>query len=240
MDYVVNLEQFYGPLDLLLYLVEKSEMNIYDIPIAVITDQYLEYITDSGRIDLDQIGDFLVMASYLLSLKSRMLLPGRAEQADEGEEEEIVDPRAELANRLIAYKQVKQAAELLAQRLNEDYPRAFFRRGTAEEMAGAGEMAASPQTLLRAYLRLLEDDTDIEGYRIPREDVNVAWKMEEIMERLQAVGESDFTTLCGAYRRRREFLAGFLAILELIRLNRIEAMQDTRFGEIKLRVREMP
>jgi segregation and condensation protein A len=80
---VVNLEQFYGPLDLLLYLVEKNEMNIYDIPITIITDQYMDYITDSSNIDLDQIGDFLMMASYLLSLKARMLLPSNPDEEEE-------------------------------------------------------------------------------------------------------------------------------------------------------------
>lgn len=235
MDYVVNLEHFYGPLDLLLYLVEKNEMNIYDIPIAIITDQYMDYITGSGNIDLDQIGDFLMMASYLLSLKARMLLPGKPDE----EEEEESDLRQDLVSKLIAYKRFKKAAELLALRLNEDYPRPFYRHGQVEMIEPAKEIAASVQSLLRAYLRLLNGDVDLAGYDIPLGDVNVAAKIEEIMQHLQFAGQSSFRDLIAGYKQRREILAGFLAILELIRMSRIEAVQETRFGEILLKVREI-
>lgn len=235
MDYVVNLEHFYGPLDLLLYLVEKNEMNIYDIPIAIITDQYMDYITGSGNIDLDQIGDFLMMASYLLSLKARMLLPGKPDE----EEEEEADLRQDLVSKLIAYKRFKKAAELLALRLNEDYPRPFFRLGQAEMIQPAKEVTASVQSLLKAYLRLLDGEVDWAGYDIPLGDVNVAAKIEEIMQHLQFAGKSSFQDLIAGYKQRREILAGFLAILELIRMSRIEAVQETRFGEILLKVREI-
>ncbi len=234
MDYVVNLEQFYGPLDLLLYLVEKNEMNIYDISITIITDQYMDYITDSSNIDLDQIGDFLMMASYLLSLKARMLLPARPDE----EEEEEVDPRGDLVTKLIAYKRYKKAAELLALRLDEDYPRSFFRHGQLETIEPHKELAVSLQSLFKAYLKLFESDIDIDRYNIPRGDVNVNLKMDEIMQHLRIVKKVNFQSLCGAYKQKREVLASFLAILELIRLNQIEAIQDNRFGEIILRLRE--
>ncbi len=236
MDYVVNLEHFYGPLDLLLYLVEKNEMNIYDIPIAIITDQYMDYITGSGNIDLDQIGDFLMMASYLLSLKARLLLPGKPEEA----EEEEVDPREELISKLLAYKRYKKAAGLLALRLNEDYPRPFYRHGQVDLIEPAKEITASVQSLLKAYLHLLDGGVDPAGYDVPRGDVNVAEKMEEIIQHLQCVGKASFGELFAGYKLRREILAGFLAILELIRMSRIEAVQQTRFGEILLKMREIP
>ena len=235
MDYVVNLEQFYGPLDLLLYLVEKNEMNIYDISITSITDQYVEYIDGSELIDLDQIGDFLMMVSYLLSLKARMLLPGGAPDEEEAAE---LDPREELIHKLLAYKRFKKVAELLMVRLNDDYPRAFFRHGQTD-MLSRLEIAASPQSLLKAYWRLFDNGLVTDGYEIPTGDVNVAHKMEEIMQRLQLIKESSFQELCGAVKQRREILANFLAVLELIRLNQVEAIQDRRFGEIMLRVREM-
>jgi len=235
VDYVVNLEQFYGPLDLLLYLVEKNEMNIYDIPITAITDQYMQYITGSGNIDLDQIGDFLMMASYLLSLKARMLLPVTLNET----EEEELDPREDLMHKLIAYKRYKKAAELLALRLDEDYPRPFFRHGQMEIIEPHKELAVSLPSLFKAYIKLFHSDIDFDSYNIPRENVNVSLKMDEIMQHLQMVGQSNFQMLCGAYKQRREILAGFLAILELIRLNRIEAIQDIRFGQIILKIREM-
>jgi segregation and condensation protein A len=235
MAYVVNLEQFYGPLDLLLYLVEKNEMNIYDISIALITDQYIAFIAGSEFVDLDQIGDFLMMASYLLSLKSRMLLPGANTEEDEAEP----DPREELIHKLIAYKRFKKAAELLTMRLDYDYPRAYFRHGQVDLPGSQMEMAAVPQTLFKAYLRLIDKNITIAGYEIPMGDVNVANKMDEIMQRLQNGKIVSFQELCSTAKQRREILANFLAILELIRQNRVEAVQDRRFGEIKLRVREM-
>ncbi len=235
MDYVVNLEQFYGPLDLLLYLVEKNEMNIYDIPITLITDQYMEFITDSNNIHLDQIGDFLMMASYLLSLKARMLLPAKPDE----EEQEEPDLREDLVNKLIAYKRYKKAAELLALRLDEDYPRSFFRHGQMEMIEPQKELAVSMQSLFNVYLKLFESDIDIDLYNVPRGDVNVNLKMDEIMQHLRIVGQANFQLLCGACKQRREILASFLAILELIRLNQIEAIQDNRFGEIILKVREI-
>lgn len=236
MAYVVNLEQFYGPLDLLLYLVEKNEMNIYDISIALITDQYMEFIAGSGSVEIDQIGDFLMMASYLLSLKSRMLLP--REDASEEDAAEL-DPREELIHKLIAYKRFKKVAELLAMRLNDDYPRAFFRFGQVDMPGSQTEITASPQSLLKAYLRLMDNNITNAGYEIPMGDVNVACKMDEIIQRLQIVKTLSFQELCSTVRQRREILANFLAILELIRLNLVEAVQDKRFGEIKLKVREM-
>ncbi len=234
VDYVVNLEHFYGPLDLLLYLVEKNEMNIYDIPIAIITDQYMHFVTGSGHMELDQIGEFLMMASYLLSLKARMLLPGKPETT----EDEEADPREELVSRLIAYKRYKKAAEWLALRLDENYPRPFFRHGQLDMIEPAKEIVASVQTLLRVYLRLQEDELETAGYCVPQGDINVDAKMEEIMQCLQKVKQTSFHNMFVGYQQRREILAGFLAILELIRLNRIEAVQESRFGDILLRLQE--
>src|SRR5690554_275758 len=103
MTYMVDLDTFHGPLDLLLYLVEKNQVDIYDIPIAVISEQYIAHLQDSGNLDLDRMSDFLIMASYLLNLKSRLMLPeGIIEESEEGEE--TLDPRQELVEKLLAYK----------------------------------------------------------------------------------------------------------------------------------------
>lgn len=236
MNYMVNLEQFYGPLDLLLYLIEKNEMNIYDISIALITDQYIDFIAGSAHIDLDQLGDFLVMASYLLNLKSQMLLPGAVEN-EAGEDEEL-DPRQELIHKLLEYKRFKKAAELLSLRLTDEYPRLFFRYGQVDLPHPEAEITAHAKTLHTAYLRLLEHRLTEAKYQLPKGDVNVAAKMEEILQRLQNGRRVNFHELYPDGRQRREILASFLALLELIRLNKVEARQEKRFGEIKIWIRE--
>lgn len=233
MDYMVNLEQFYGPLDLLLYLIDKNEMNIYDISISLITDQYLDFITGASQIDLDQLGDFLVMASYLLNLKSRILLPENHEA--EASEDEEPDPRQELIHKLLAYKRYKKAAEWLSSRLTDDYPRIFFRYGQQELPLPEGTLTANAKTLYSAYLRLLESKLSEARYEIPQGDVNVAAKMDEILQRLQHGQVISFQELFADLSQRREILASFLALLELIRLNKVTAKQERRFGEIKLR-----
>lgn len=237
MNYMVNLEQFYGPLDLLLYLIEKNEMNIYDIPIALITDQYIDFIAGSARIDLDQLGDFLVMASYLLNLKSQLLLPGAVEN-DMGEDEEI-DPRQELTHKLLEYKRFKKAAELLSLRLTDEYPRMYFRYGQVDLPLPEVEITAQAKTLHSVYLRLIETKLIEAKYQLPQGDVNVADKMEEILQRLQNGRFLSFHELCKDARQRREIVACFLALLELIRLNKVEASQEKRFGEIKLSASEV-
>ena len=126
MDYVVDLEEFYGPLDLLLYLIEKQEVDIYNIPVAVITDQYINYIDQIGAKDLNQLGDFLIMASYLLSLKARLLLPGP--NSAEEQEKELGDPREELVKKLIDYKKYKTLAALLSARLDEGVSKRVYLR----------------------------------------------------------------------------------------------------------------
>lgn len=232
MDYMVNLEQFYGPLDLLLYLVEKNEMNIYDISIALITDQYMDYIAGSANIDLDQLGDFLVMASYLLNLKSQILLPGASESAEEADED--LDPRQDLIHKLLEYKRYKKAAELLSLRLTDEYPRIFFRYGQVDLPDPEVEITAHAKTLYTAYIRLLENKLIEAKYQLPQGDVNVASKMDEILQRLQNGRILSFHDLYTDAMQRREILASFLALLELIRLNKVEARQEKRFGEIKL------
>lgn len=234
MEYMVNLEQFYGPLDLLLYLIEKNEMNIYDIPIALITDQYMDYIQEAGNIDLDHLGDFLVMASYLLNLKSQMLLPAPVEETEK-EDEEIADPREELINKLLEYKRFKLAAGLLGERLNDDFPQVFFRHGVSDLPEPEGELSASIKSLQKAYLRLVEEQLIQKQYQIPQGDINVGEKMAEIQQMLEIANRPiSFYELYSQASSRREILATFLALLELIRLHKVAAVQEQRFGEIRM------
>lgn len=236
MGYLVNLEKFYGPLDLLLYLLEKEEIDIYDIPVAAIADQYIEYIRGSGSIDLDNIGDFLIMASYLLNLKSRMLLPGLA--AVEEETGEALDPREELVNKLLEYKKFKQSAEFLAERYNEDINRVFFRQGSDEAELADIEISSSLNSLVRAFSLVLEKMAENPEYELPQSQVDIGEKMDLILRVLPDNGATvTFQDFYAGAAHLREVLAYFLALLELIRLQKVVAHQEERFGNIKIHLR---
>ncbi|MDD3023933.1 MAG: segregation/condensation protein A [Syntrophomonadaceae bacterium] len=231
LAYVVDLETFHGPLDLLLYLIEENELDIYDIPIAEISDQYLNYLQTSGDFDLEKMGEFLIMASYLLNLKSKMLLP--VSPIVEEQEGELIDPRQELVQRLLDYKKYKNAAEYLQKKHNGDIERVFY-RSTSGEYQSNSEITVAVAMLFRAYQTLLRDyNKNGEGYQLPQGDINIADKMEEVLNLLQQKPEGlVFQDLFSAVKNLREALALFLALLELIKLRRVQALQDQAFGEI--------
>lgn len=237
MTYVVDLEAFHGPMDLLLYLIEKDEINIYDIPIARISDQYISYLQGSGIGDLDNLGDFLLMASYLLNLKSRMLLPRPLAELTNEEIDEI-DPREELVQRLLDYKRYKEAAISLGERQAGELDRIFY-RNTTDELLGPEEIVTDMGSLLKAYRALLRQlDGEEPPYEIKMEEISVEDKMEEIMSRLQeSAGSMVFQDLFIGIRYRREAYALFLALLELLRLQRLVARQGTVFGNIMIYLR---
>ncbi len=231
---MVDLETFHGPLDLLLYLIDQNQVDIYDIPVAKLSDQFIEHIQDSGDYDLEMIGDFLVMASYLLRLKARMLLPVHLDE----EEESDVDPREELVQRLEEYKKYKEAAELLLDRQRGESQRIFFRGGDF----GVGEnevLKADMRLLMRAYQIVLERmDQENPELHIPQEDVNIQEKMSEILLMLEdRGGKLNFLDIFSGVHRKREMLGLFLALLELVRLQKIQAVQDQKFGDIRLGLR---
>jgi segregation and condensation protein A len=235
MDYLVNLEKFYGPLDLLLYLLEKEEMDIYDIPISIIADQYIQYVHSAGEIDLDRTGDFLIMASYLLNLKSRMLLPGLVKNDDDADTN---DPREELVYRILEYKKYKEASHLLAARFNEDAGRVYFRHGLEPSELVQGKYGASLTGLLRAWRTIEERFISEPNYNLPQDDVDVSEKMVIILARVPQDGTRlNFADLYAGISSRREGLAFFLALLELIRMQKVEAWQEERFGDIQVFVR---
>lgn len=232
MTYVIDLEAFHGPMDLLLYLIEKDEINIYDIPIASISDQYVSYIQRNGALELENLGDFLLMASYLLNLKSRMLLPKNLVEQDLEDEEEI-DPREELVQRLLDYKRYKEAA-LSLERMHEGEQIRIFYRRAGDELLGPEEIVADLNSLLKAYRVLLREITeDGPGFELQLGDFSVEDKMEEIVNRLEeCTGSMVFQDLFNGIKYRREALAMFLALLELLRLQRVVAKQNAVFGEI--------
>ena len=231
MAYEIALPIFEGPLDLLLYLIRKNEVDIYDIPIALITRQYLEALEIMKALDLDVAGDFLTLAATLLRIKSRMLLPRLAE---EGEEE---DPRRDLVLQLVEYRKFKEAARKMAQ--SEEKQRLLFNRplipvegDVGEDLAPKGDVA----DLVAALQALLERIQDDRLYEIIGEDVSVEERMEHVLRLLGERGEEvRFEELFSGARRRIVLVATFMAILELARLTKLAIRQEALFGEIWVR-----
>ncbi|NLX87920.1 MAG: segregation/condensation protein A [Syntrophomonadaceae bacterium] len=234
MPYVVALEAFHGPLDLLLYLIEENQLDIYDIPIAAITDQYLAYLADTGDWDLDRLGDFMVMASYLLQLKSRMLLPRRHLPQYEPEEN-TADPREELVQKLLSYKRFRQVAQYLARLEQGEVERVYYRQ--AYDIKAEEELVADIKSLVSAYKALREQmkasQTHVE---IPSGDVDIELKMSQLMAILRQKKRKGmaFGELLKTAANRKDLLGYFLALLELLRQHRVRAVQPHHKSEIMI------
>lgn len=228
--YEVKLERFEGPLDLLLHLIQRDEIDIYDIPIARITQQYLTYIELMRLLDLDVAGEFLVMAATLMRIKAKMLLPTPAP----GEEEEI-DPRDELVQRLLEYRQFKEASTTLKSR--EEKRRLEYERGMVPGEEEGGPLPLAPATLfhlLDALNRVLSRLPARAVLELEGEAYDIEDKIERIQSRVRVAGRLSFETLLNECRSRLEMIVTFLALLELLKLNRLSVVQDANFGEIVL------
>lgn len=238
--YRVSLERFEGPLDLLLYLIRKEEVDIYDIPISRITDQYLASIDAMERLDLDldRAGDFLLMAATLMRIKARMLVPRDEEQDDEEDE---IDPREELVRRLIEYREFKQVSEALRMR-EEEWRDVFFRAGSLRpedpEPEGFTDLGVSIVDLFRAFRRLVSKLQEDGPLRMVSEEYSVDERMDAIRDLVAEDDGAAFTKLFGESPTRALLVATFLGLLELIRLREIVADQVDRFGEIWIRPRK--
>lgn len=235
MTYKVKLEVFEGPLDLLLYLIKKEELDIYDIPIAKITDQYLEYLEFMKLLDLSIAGEFLVMAATLIHIKSKMLLPPD-ETPGEGEEE--VDPRAELVQRLLEYKQFKEAASQLSQ-LEQHQKHFFARVGSgvdkdALEVPEPEYFEASLFDLITAFTKVLKDVPKDVFHKVIKDEFTVSEKIHDILHMMVARPVMYFTDLFKAAKSKFEIITIFLAVLELIRLKEIVVRQSAPFSEIEI------
>jgi len=227
-SYCVKLESFEGPLDLLLHLIKKEEIDIYDIPIAHITLQYLSYIEMMQMLDLDVAGEFLVMAATLMRIKAKMLLPAGPE-----EEEEEEDPREELVRRLLEYKRFKEAAQTLKER--EDQMRRVFERGFSEIAFENGEAEleeANLFDLLDALRAALARTVEPPAHEVESDRLNVIRRIEEVWEVLRSRGKVRFSELLEACRTRMEMIGTFISVLELIKSGRAGAVQRSVFGEI--------
>lgn len=232
-DYKVHLEVFEGPLDLLLYLVKKAEVDIYHIPIVEITDQYLKYLELMKMLDLEIAGEFLWMASNLIYIKSKMLLP--PEERQEEEEEEELDPKAELIRQLIEYKKFKEAAGAL-EKLEETrrlyFPReAVVTEETSEQNLDLGSVSLFD--LLSAFSEVLQKVQVREDLRrIFEEEVSVDDKIDFIEKTVSQTESFHFRELFAQASSRMEIIATFLALLELIRLKKVKVFQKQSFEDI--------
>jgi len=233
MAYKVSLPIFEGPLDLLLFLIKKEELDIYDIPIAKITDQYLEYIELMQMLDLNIAGEFIVMAATLMHIKSKMLLP-----PDENPEEEKIeeDPRAELVRRLIEYKKFKEAAGALAElekRQNDVFPRRLDTEAL-EAMGGDDGFEANIFDLITAFVKVVKNYSKEDFHRVVKDEFTVSQKIHDIYHMLVDQPTLYFTALFKQAKNRLEAITIFLALLELIRLNEVKVIQKEDFAEIEI------
>lgn len=232
--YKVVLPVFEGPLDLLLHLIRENEIDIYDIPIAKVTEQYLAYLSLMESLDLDVAGEWLVMAATLLEIKSRMLLP---EQPGEQPEEEKIDPRLELVERLIEYERFKAAADVF--RGLEDRRSRVFARAEAEAAFDLRPTLSlediTAVDLLSVLQRILADMGEEEVTSIQRRKITVRMRMREIWRRIsEAAGQLVFQDLFDDAAGRVEVVITFLALLELLRLRRVRVRQKKTYGPIQI------
>ncbi len=225
----VTLGEFEGPLDLLLYLIRQDQVNIYDIPIARITDEYLRYLNLMKELDLAVAGDFLVMAAQLIELKSRMLLP----RDPFATEEEIEDPRAELVNRLLEHEKFKAAAEMLWSRATVE--QAVFKRAEIETDTNNPEVAVGLFDLLTVFQKILARHKEEVLMEIEREEVSMAEMIERLRNMVRSAGELNVMKFFERAQSRRELVVAFLSVLELVRLSEISLVQRETFGEITAR-----
>jgi segregation and condensation protein A len=228
-DLVFELEAFDGPLDLLLYLIRKDEVDIYDIPIAQITRQYLGYVEACRELNLEVAGEFLYMAAMLIRIKAQMLLP-------QPESEEIEDPRNELVNALLEYRKIKQASSLL-----EDLAQVQLRRYPRLDSSLSDLPKLEPElvrvdvaSLMIAFGDLLRRIPQESLYEIRPQEITVEMRKEHIYSLLEGRSSLEFEELFGDDPRKIVMVVTFIAILELIKSGILRVEQATRFSPIRL------
>lgn len=234
MNYKIHLEKFEGPLDLLLYLVKKNDIDIKDIPIAMITDQYMEYIHMMKMLDLEVVGDFLVMAASLMQIKSRMLLP-----ADPFVSPEVIDPRQELVDRLKEYEAFKLIAEGL--KIKEHDRQNLFGRLVDEEKLNEIKIDAQEVLfeatlfdLINALSQALKHVPERKDYQVSQEEYTIEGKIHELLHLLIETPRLSIIDLFRRSTNREEIVCTFVAILELTRLKEIILVQHRPFGDIEI------
>ena len=240
-DYPIRVADFEGPLDLLLHLIRKNEVNVYDIPIVLITDQYLEYLGLMQELDLDVAGEFLVMAATLIHIKSRMLVPRLEREAASAEESE--DPRDALVRRLIDHQRFKAAAEMLHER--ETVRSAQWTRPDDRLAAIAGEkvereLEVDLFSLLQAFQAVLARARERPPMPLPADVIPIETRIEQLLGRLSETKARGFDELFEDASSRSDLITTFLALLEMIRLKLIRVFQPAPFDPIRVYRRARP
>ena len=234
--YRINLPVYEGPLDLLLDLIRKQEMDIHNIPIAKVTEQYLDYLHQIEKLDIDVSADFIYMAATLIHIKSKMLLP-----ADPLTPEEEQDPRGELVHRLLEHEKFKNAAQLLYQKQQiEDHVWSHPDRSLYTGDAIEGEMAVSLVDLVKTFQQILERRKQTPKFELRHESVSIAQMMDRLRQRLIASDEPisllEFFDTC---ETRTATIVALLAVLEMVRMQAVILVQMELFADIGLRKHKM-
>lgn len=240
-DYPVKLEHFEGPLDLLLHLIRKHEVDIYDIPIALITRQYLDYLDLMKELDLDVAGDFLVMAATLIQIKARTLVPREELEVEEDGDDD--DPRDALVRRLIEHQKYKAAAELLHEKETVRSAQWGLPDERLSDLAGEPferELEVDLFGLLQAFQAVLKRARERPGVPLPGAEISIETRTRELMEKLARIGACGFEDLFDEDRSRGELITTFLAVLEMIRLKLIRVYQTANFGPMRVHRRDRP
>ena len=230
MDYKVKLEIFEGPLDLLLHLIHKNEVDIFDIPISTITDQYLEYLDMMKALEMGVAGDFLVMASTLIHIKSRMLLPG----SEEGDEEE--DPRLEITRPLLEYMQLKGIAKELSGR--EILGKDVFTHGETGFLKEHADLEPQPEVslfqLMDAFQRIIAQSRHPQNLTVALEKWSVKDKIESLITLLKNRPDIFFEEIFTGSHEISEMIVAFLALLELVHMGLIRVFQPSQKSRIRI------
>lgn len=236
MTYRVHLENFEGPLDLLLYFIRRDEINIYDIPISNITEEFMIAIEDMKKLNINFAGDFVVMASTLMRIKSKMLLP----RPELDEDDEIIDPRKELVDQLLNYSRFKEAAESLdifASERSQVFP--------AGKKVIVSDSPEEVNVILRdvtlydianAFKAAMDNMPVIQVYELQREPIHLDEQKELVLRSFDGDGRLRFSTLINQLETKIAIVVTFLALLELIRSHQITIVQNELFGELEIQL----
>lgn len=224
----LRLGEFAGPLDLLLHLVKQEQANIFDIPIARITDEYLRYLRFMERLDITVASDFLVMAAQLIEMKTKMLLP--RDPFSEESEEEAADPREELVQRLLEHQKFKTAAQMLWSKSTVE--QSIFTRGKQETDSQTPEINVTIFDLIGTFQKILARHKEEAAMEIEREEMSLAEMLENLKLRLAREKRLNLTDFFAAARSKRELILAFLAALELVRTASVRLVQPEIFGAI--------
>lgn len=236
MTYRVHLENFEGPLDLLLYFIRRDEINIYDIPISNITEEFMNAIEEMKKLNIKFAGDFIVMASTLMRIKSKMLLP----RPELDEEDEIIDPRKELVDQLLNYSRFKEAAESLdifASERSQVFPvgKKVIVSDTPEEV-NVILRDVTLYDIASAFKTAMDNMPVIQVYELEREPIHLDEQKELVLRSFDGDGRLRFSTLINQLETKIAIVVTFLALLELIRSHQITIVQNELFGELEIQL----